>query len=539
MIKDYHSNKADSCLVHQLLENSARELPEKVALICGSQEYTYRDIDQSADKIASRLIENQLKPQDRVVVYLANSYESITAIFGILKAGGVFVILHPGTKARKLKYILEDTGANGLITDQSKLKTVKKAVIPDLPIKHIFWDGYQEIKDEVSTIAGVLHHNLIQPTSGDTAAHKIIAPTIDVDLAALIYTSGSTGYPRGIMCAHYNMITAVRSINAYIKNCSDDVILNVLPLSFDYGLYQILLAFQVGATVVLERSFAYPYMLLELINSRKITGFPIVPMIAAILSKLDKGGKLKFRTLRYITNTGDTLSVDLIQKLKIIFPSADIYSMYGLTECKRVSYMPPEKLLTKPTSVGIPIPNTQAYIVDEQGKKVVAGQIGELVVRGSHVMQGYWRSPKHTHQAFKPGATRADTLLHTGDLFRQDDDGYLYFIGRMDDIIKHRGERISPKEIEMFLNSFEEIEVSAVISVPDSIKGNKIVAYVLPKKDSNLTSEHIYEQCRDHLEDLLIPEYIVIDSVLPYSQNGKIDKKRLLTHFCKNSCSKS
>src|SRR5262249_30798334 len=258
---------------------------------------------------------------------------------------------------------------------------------------------------------------------------------IDIDLAAIIYTSGSTGDPKGVMLTHRNMLTAATSIATYLENVEDDVILCVLPLAFDYGLYQMIMAVFIGARLVLERSFAFPTRVLETVVSEGVTGFPGVFTIFAILAEMKSLSDYDFSKIRYASNTAAALPVKHILMLKDIFPKAKIFSMYGLTECKRCTYLLPADLDRKPTSVGIAIPNTELWIVDENDKKLGPNEVGQFVIRGVTVMKGYWEKPEATAKKLRPGPPLGEQVLYTGDLCRLDEDGYLYFVGRMDDII--------------------------------------------------------------------------------------------------------
>jgi len=348
-----------------------------------------------------------------------------------------------------------------------------------------------------------------------------------MDLASLIYTSGSTGSPKGVMLTHLNMVSAATSIIQYLENTPEDIILDVLPLSFDYGLYQVLMAFKFGGTVVLERSFRYPYDIVQKLIKERITGFPIVPTIAAILVQMEGLKKLDFGCLRYITNTAAHLPRKHVFKLQEIFPTARIYLMYGLTECKRVSYLPPDQLAKRPDSVGKAIPNEEVFIVDEQGRKLGAGEIGELVVRGSNVMKGYWHNPVETEKVLKPGFYPWEKVLYTGDLFRMDEEGYLYFIGRKDEMIKCRGEKVSPKEIENVIYMLEDVAEVAVVGVPDEILGQAVKAVIVPRDNTTLTERDIRRHCAKYLEDFMLPKYVEFRKTLPRTSSGKVDKKQL------------
>jgi len=346
-------------------------------------------------------------------------------------------------------------------------------------------------------------------------------------LATIIYTSGSTGEPKGVMSAHYNMVAAAKSITQYIGNVEDDIIMDVLPLSFDYGLYQVLMAFLFGGTVVLEKSFLYPYKILEKVVEEKVTGFPLVPTMAALLLQMEDLSKFDFSHLRYMSNTAAALPVAYIRKLQSLFPHVKIFSMYGLTECKRVSYLPPDQLDKRPDSVGIPIPNEEVFVVDESGNEVPPGQVGELVIRGSNVMQGYWNAPDETAKRYRPGRYRGEALLYSGDLFKRDEEGYLYFVARKDDMIKTKGERVSPKEIENALCELEGVAEAAVIGVADEIFGQAIKAFVVQKKGAGLKEKDVVGYCSKNLEPFMVPKFVEFMDSFPKSPSGKIDKKQL------------
>ncbi len=283
----------------------------------------------------------------------------------------------------------------------------------------------------------------------------------------IIYTSGSTGFPKGVMMTHRNIEAAATSITTYLENTADDVILSALPISFDYGLYQVLMAMKLGATLVLEKSFVFPQVVFDKMRAERVTGFPLVPTMAAIILQMRDLEPGSFPDLRYITNTAAALPPAHIARLQALFPGVRIYSMYGQTECKRCTYLPPAELQRRPGSVGIAIPNTEAYVVDDQGERVAPGVTGELVIRGPHVMQGYWNDAAATARALHPGPFPWERVLHTGDLFRTDAEGFLYFVGRKDDIIKSRGEKVSPKEVENVLYALPGIREAAVVGVPD------------------------------------------------------------------------
>lgn len=330
------------------------------------------------------------------------------------------------------------------------------------------------------------------------------------------------------MLTHLNIVSASASIIEYLENREDDIIMDVLPLSFDYGLYQVLMAFRFGGTVILEQSFVYPYQIIQKMIEEKVTGFPGVPTIFAILLNLKNPANIDLPDLRFITNTAAMIPPAHINQLIELFPGARFYSMYGLTECKRVSFLPPEDILRKPASVGRGMSNEEVWIEDENGNRTEPDVVGELIVRGSNVMRGYWGRPDETARTLKPGRYPGEVVLRTGDLFKMDQEGYLYFVGRRDDMIKSRGERISPKEIEDCLCSLEDIAQAGVIGVPDTILGQAIVAYVRSTNGNRPAEKDILKYCQTNLEDFMVPREIRFVDELPKNANGKIDKQALL-----------
>jgi amino acid adenylation domain-containing protein len=510
--------------VESFLELSAARLPDKTALVCGERRYSYAELETKANRLAASLIAGGVGRGDRVAIYLENSAEAVISVFAILKAGAVFLVVNPTTKPDKASYILNNCRAAGLLTDRPKLGALLDAAVNTPHLRGV-WVAHGvpgaefAIAKHLFELTAVLeNHNL--------PAVPPAKQCIDIDLAALIYTSGSTGRPKGVMLTHLNIVSAATSITTYLENRPDDVILSVLPLSFDYGLYQILMGFKIGGTVVLERSFTYPYRVIELLNQEHVTGFPIVPTISAVLLQLDLSAH-PFPALRYITNTAAALPTDHIRRLRNLFPDVKIFSMYGLTECKRVSYLPPGQIDIRPTSVGRGMPNEEVYIVDDAGRRAGAGAVGELVVRGSNVMKGYWELPEETDRMLKPGPLPAEKVLHTGDLFRMDEEGYLYFVGRKDDIIKTRGEKVSPREVEDVLHAMPGVAEAVVIGVPDEVLGEAIKAVVRPQAGVNLTAEEVIHWCSLKLENFMVPKFVDFQGEFPKTSTGKISKREL------------
>jgi amino acid adenylation domain-containing protein len=494
--------------LHDYVEHAARVLGDKIALVRAKDRLTFRAIDRRANHLAHVLVERGVQRGDRVVVYGDNTVDTVVAFWAVLKASAVVSIVNPLTKADKLEYYLKDCRASFLITDEH-LKNV--------------WQG-------PAASSPYLKGTIVGPKDPDLSTERDAPPPrrgIDIDLAAIIYTSGSTGDPKGVMLTHRNMLTAATSISTYLRMQEDDVVLGVLPLAFDYGLYQLIMSTRVGARLVLERSFTFPAQVLKVMVDEGVTGFPGVPTIYAVLAELKNLKDYDFSRIRFVTNTAAALPVKHILVLRDLFPAARIYSMYGLTECKRCTYLPPEDIDRKPTSVGIAIPNTELWLVDEDGNTVGPNTVGQLVIRGATVMRGYWEKPEATAKKLKPGPLPGEMVLHTGDFCRLDDEGYLYFVGRMDDIIKSRGEKVAPKEVEHVLYNIAGVRDAAVIGVPDDILGQAVKAFVVLESGVSLTEKDIQRECQARLENFMVPKFVEIVPDLPKTTTGKIKKTDL------------
>jgi amino acid adenylation domain-containing protein len=512
-------------LLHEFLEESARKYPNKIALVQKEERWTYRAIDEKANQVAHLLRHQGIQRGDRVAIFLDNSVESVISLFGILKADAVFLMLSSLLKHAKLGYILNNCRVNSIISDAGKLRAASE-IFPSIPSLQTVISVGKE-----GPHSSKFHSKPIPWSEIDTlppsSPKKLPSTNIDLDLATIIYTSGSTGNPKGVMLTHLNMISAATSITTYLKNVPEDIIIDCLPLSFDYGLYQVLMAFKIGGTLILEKSFTYPYDVIKKMVKERVTGFPGVPTIFAILLQMKDLKNFNLHSLRYITNTAAALPVSHIRQIREAFPQATLYSMYGLTECKRVSYLPPEELDRRPDSVGRGMPNEEVWIVDEEARRVGPGVVGELVVRGSNVMRGYWEDPEATDKALKPGPLPGERVLYTGDLFRADEEGFLYFVGRKDDMIKTRGERVSPKEVENALYAMEGVAEAAVIPVPDEILGQAIKAFIVCKQGYALGEKDLLLRCKKTLEEFAVPKYFDFRGSLPKNASGKIDKLTL------------
>jgi len=439
------------------------------------------------------------------------------------------VILDSHVKPRRLRLVLEDSGARFLIAKASQAAAVEEALEGLDNHLNVIWLG-GEHRQNYPHVPSIIWETILSESfhggGGSTILRSPSPRMVDLDLAAIIYTSGTTGKPKGVMCTHHNMISAARSIISYLDNREDDILLDVLPLSFSYGLYQVLTSCMFGGTVVLERSFLYPHIAMTRIKEEVVTGFPLVPSMAAMVLSMESIGKYDLRTLRYLTSAGAALPAACYQRLRRLVPHAEIFSMYGLTECVRVSYLSGAELDRHPTSVGRPMPNCDVRIVDEVGNEMAADEAGELIIRGSNVAQGYWGDPELTARTYRPGDCQVAPWLHSGDYFRRDTQGLLYFLGRKDDMIKTRGERVSPREVESVIAEIEDVADVAVVGVPDDLLGQAVKVFVV-SRTGELNGRAILRHCASRLESFMVPKYVEFVASLPRTSRGKIDTREL------------
>jgi amino acid adenylation domain-containing protein len=447
---------------------------------------------------------------DRVAVVLRNSVDAAIALYGILRAGAAFVPLNATAKQEKLSHLLGHCGATAVVCEPD-LASRGRAAAP-------------ELRNVVTAGSGGDAPTLAELAAGPPATQP---EPLAVDLAAIIYTSGSTGVPKGVVFLHRNMHFVAGSIVNYLGLDSGDRILCVLPLSHTYGLYHLIMAVRLGATIVLENGMAFPGKIVEALESERITVLPGVPTVWQVLISLQGLAERELPHLRLLTNAGAALSVARLAVVRTTFPGTSFFSMYGQTECKRVCYLPPEQLDVRPGSVGIAIPGTEIWIETEDGRVAEPGEEGELIIRGDHVMQGYWRDPEATARKLRPGRWPGDRVLRSGDLFRSDEEGYLYFVGRTDDIIKSRGEKVAPREVEEVLYTAPGVHEAAVVGVDDDLLGQAVIAHVSAAAGAELDPQALRRLCAERLEDYMVPRRVIVHDELPKTDSGKLDKLTL------------
>lgn len=525
MAAPYHS------LVHQPFFDTAARLPEKEALVCDGRRHTYAELAARVEQLATLLANFGIKRGDRVALFLDNSVELVTGLLAASRIGAVFVPINGLTRKEKLAHLLNDARASALITHAVLQPTWLGALAVNSTVHLcLVVDGggdTNRVEPRCQPFPQLPRH-WPQPVA---PLHAEYVAAEETDLVSLIYTSGSTGEPKGVMLTQLNMASALRSVMAYLHVREDDVIMCVLPLAFGYGLYHWLLAANAGATLVLESSFAFPLKVVEQMAVERATFFPGVPTIFTQLLNVKGLDKFDLSALRVITNAAAALSEEHIRRLRLAFPQAKFYSMYGLTECKRVTYLPPEQLDVRPGSVGRGMPYQDHWLADETGAPLPNGSTGELVVRGPHVMRGYWGKPEQTAERLRPAPASSsfagEIVLHTGDVFRTDADGWLYFVARKDDIIKTRGEKVSPREVENAIYAIDGVLEVAVIGTPDELLGAAVKAFVIRSPGVKLGERDVIRHCLARLESFMAPKYVEFVTELPKTDTGKIKKSNL------------
>ena len=521
-------------LLHDLIFKSATTSPESIAITHKKSVFSYSELANEVNRAAYGLRALNIQRFDRVAIYLPKQPETVFSFFGASKAGAVFVPVNPLLKPNQVKYILDDCNLRILITSKQRLSQLKDQITTCEDLRAIVCIDDPGIQ-HIGSVQVFSWQQFIDTPSPDANSNNINSPLTDNDMAAILYTSGSTGNPKGVVLSHRNMVVGAESVSEYLQNSSQDKILAVLPFSFDYGLSQLTTCFNVGAHCYLM-DYLLPNDVIKAIKKHQITGFAAVPPLWSQLVKLDwpEGAG---DSLRYFTNTGGAMPEATLNILQQVFPNASPYLMYGLTEAFRSTYLPPEEVATRPTSMGKAIPNAEILVVREDGSECAPHEPGELVHRGPLVSQGYWNAPEKTKQLFKPspntpsGITTPQLAVWSGDTVKKDEEGFLYFIGRKDDMIKSSGYRISPTEVEEAVYQSNRVTEVAALGIPHPSLG-QAVTLVATRKQSNSEDEAIIlKKCRAELPNFMIPQKIIFLDSVPHNPNGKIDRKALTEQF--------
>lgn len=506
----------------RLLFKTAEQHGDQTALIDERAQVSYAELSAKVRRYAQQMLALGVQDQGRVAVFMDKSIEACALVLAAMHLGAIAVPLNPKLKPAQVGYILADCAAQLLLTT---------------PVRH------DELRDQLRDLTVLTVHageaddwdiDLTRDGTSPHAPHR----RIDEDPAALLYTSGSTGHPKGVVVSHRNLVAGCHAVNAYLGTTASDVILALLPISFDAGLSQLSTGLAVGACVVLHTPLL-PSSTARLIEQRRITAITAVPPMWSLLTQA-QWDSIDTRSVRLIANTGGHMNASLLAKLRSIFTAARPYLMYGLTEAFRSTYLDPAEIDRRPDSIGQAIPGAEILVLREDGTPCAPGEPGELVHRGALVTLGYWNAPQLTAERFRPlpDAVRSAQLapeyaVWSGDIVRQDEAGFLYFVGRRDEQIKSSGYRISPTEIESVIATFPEVQDVAVFGVPTADLGDTIYAAVAPSahtQDPVAFKTGLEARCRKALPSYMVPRILLLDE-LPRSPNGKLDRPAL-KHLC-------
>ncbi|HEY1042878.1 MAG TPA: acyl-CoA ligase (AMP-forming), exosortase A system-associated [Telluria sp.] len=516
-------------LIHHFIFDTARRTPGAEALVYGDRRLDYAALATAVTRAAQGLLGLGLQRGDRVAVYLEKNIENVAAMFGAAAAGCVFVPVNPLLKPEQVAYILGDCNVRVLVTSGERLRQLSSVLHACPDLLAVVATGPAELPSMAGG-APVLRWDRVMTESPEAEPHQ----PIDADMAAILYTSGSTGKPKGVVLSHRNMVAGARSVAQYLENTPDDRILAVLPLSFDYGLSQLTTAFHAGATAVLINHLL-PRDVLAAVVAERITGLAAVPPLWIQLAALPWPADC---TLRYFTNSGGAMQRPTLEALMAALPAARPFLMYGLTEAFRSTYLPPAEVARRPGSIGRAIPNAEVLVLRPDGSECDINEPGELVHRGALVSMGYWNDPAKTAERFRPvapvheGLPLPELAVWSGDTVRRDEEGFLYFISRNDEMIKTSGYRVSPTEVEEIVYARAGVAEAAAIGAAHPALGQAIVLVAYVGGGASADGAAMLSALKAHLPGYMVPQKVVVaDGPLPRNPNGKIDRKLLAAQY--------
>ena len=518
--------------LHHLIEHTAIGRPEGAALSAGDTTLDYAELWRGVAAVGAGLRELGLARGDRVAVFAEKRIETVLAIFGTSVADGLFVPVNPVLRAAQVRHIVRDCAARFLITTADRLPALLPMLGEAPSVEHVLVIGAPPgFKPDPA--AGPRIHTwesvmITEPAETPTPQG------VDLDPAAILYTSGSTGNPKGVVLSHRNLITGAESVASYLHNDHHDVILSVLPLSFDAGFSQLTTAFLTGGQIVLM-NYLLPAEVPRLCLRHGVTGLTCVPPLWLQLASVDWPEEARER-LRYFANTGGRMPRSTLARLRTHFPVALPYLMYGLTEAFRSTYLEPAQVDLRPDSIGKAIPNAEILVVRPDGSRCDPGEEGELVHRGSLVALGYWNDPVRTSERFRPvpgqfdGWRQPELAVWSGDRVVRDAEGFLYFVGRNDEMIKTSGYRVSPTEIEEAAYATGMVRDAVALGVEDERLGQRIVL-LATENGHPLTPSSLIAAMRRELPLFQVPSEVIVRDELPRSANGKYDRTLIRTEL--------
>ncbi len=524
----------DSCLLPDLIAHSAERFPENTALTYGTDSMTYAGLHAAVTRFAGGVVGLGLQRGERVAIYLEKRCETVIASFGAPAAGGVFVPLNPLLKPEQVAYILRDCNVRILVTSPERHALLAETLADCADLRHVVLVGDDSPETHEETYARIGWNALL--AMPPRAGHRVI----DTDMTAILYTSGSTGKPKGVVLSHRNMVAGAKSVAGYLENTAEDTLLAALPLSFDAGFSQLTTAFHVGARVVLL-NYLLPRDVLKALERERVTGLTAVPPLYIQLAQLDWPATITDH-LRYFANTGGRMPRETLSALRARMPKTRPFLMYGLTEAFRSTFLPPDEVDRRPDSIGKAIPNAEILVLREDGTPCAPEEPGELVHRGALVGMGYWNDPEKTAERYKPlpartpgrepGLVIPELAVYSGDTVRMDAEGFLYFIGRRDEMMKTSGYRVSPTEVEEVLYATRLVGECVAFGVDHDVLGQAIQVVATPPDGAGLDVEALLAECRKRMPAYMVPHGIdVRTGPLPRNPNGKIDRKTLSTEW--------
>ena len=520
----------DAALLHELILESAARYPQRPAVTFQALSLDYATLGDAMSAFASGVSSLGVTRGERIGIFLDKRLETVTAMFGAACAGAVFVPINPLLKPAQVAYILQDCNVRVLVTSAERFALLESALAACDDLRHVLLVSPVDAPASAATVAVHRFDDVVR--NGRGRGHR----TIDTDMAAILYTSGSTGRPKGVVLSHRNMVAGAKSVASYLGNHSDDTLLAALPLSFDAGFSQLSTAFHAGARVVLL-NYLLPKDVIGALERERVTGLTGVPPLYIQLAQMAWPAAIDAH-LRYFANTGGRMPFETLKALRAKVPRARPYLMYGLTEAFRSTFLPPEEVDRRPDSIGKAIPNAEILVLREDGTPCAANEPGELVHRGALVGMGYWGDAEKTAERYRPlpgrpaGLTMPEIAVFSGDTVRMDEDGFLYFVGRRDEMIKTSGYRVSPTEIEEALYGSDLVGEVAAFGVPHPQLGEAIVVVLTARGDAAPDEAALLAVCRARLPGFMMPAKIALrPAPLPRNPNGKIDRKALRADF--------
>ncbi|PKO90615.1 MAG: acyl-CoA ligase (AMP-forming), exosortase A system-associated [Betaproteobacteria bacterium HGW-Betaproteobacteria-10] len=527
----------DSTLLPELISLAAARNSGAPALTYGKQTLRYGELQAAVSGFASGLISLGLQRGERVAIYLEKRFETVIASFGAPAAGGVFVPLNPLLKAEQVGYILRDCNVRVLVTSPERLALLQETLPACHDLRHVVVLDSAEPLAQIDGLNISFWRDLLDQPSAP--GYRVV----DTDMAGILYTSGSTGKPKGVVLSHRNMVAGAKSVANYLGNNADDTLLAALPLSFDAGFSQLTTAFHVGARVVLL-NYLLPRDVIKTIEREKVTGLTAVPPLYIQLTQLNWPETIS-EHLRYFANTGGRMPRETLQALRQHLPRSKPFLMYGLTEAFRSTFLSPNEVDRRPDSIGKAIPNAEILVLREDGSACAPNEPGELVHRGALVGMGYWNDPEKTAERYKPlpvhapgreaGLVLPEIAVFSGDTVRMDEEGFLYFIGRRDEMMKTSGYRVSPTEVEEILYATRMVGECVAFGVDNDRLGQAIQVIATAPAEGALDVSALLAECRTRMPAYMVPAGIEVQNgPLPRNPNGKIDRKMLSTAWLEN-----